>query len=310
MKKYNGYKLLRELSPLDLATILYMLCSAVYIGFGATSLTSMLPHLAIRVLLLVLILGLAVLGIRFNENKALKFIRNLYPLLFLGFFYTETSCMKNIIFSTNFDSYLFNAEQSLWNCQPSLAFSMYLQGEWFNEFMNLCYFSYYIIISLSCIVLFTGKPGSSQKDIFTVIFSFYLYYAIFAVFPVIGPHYYIPTAPEKIPLHFFGKIMRWLIEGYEQPTGAFPSSHVGIALIIARILYQHHKTLFAITLPFVLGICFATVYIKAHYLLDVIAGIISAPVFIIISEKTYAKFLLYGKMEHHPELRLTDKGFN
>ncbi|MCZ8284097.1 MAG: phosphatase PAP2 family protein, partial [Bacteroidia bacterium] len=48
-----------------------------------------------------------------------------------------------------------------------------------------------------------------------------------------------------------------------------------------------------VTLPFVVGICFATVYIKAHYLVDVIAGMISAPVCIVLSRNMYTKLLTY-----------------
>jgi membrane-associated phospholipid phosphatase len=295
VRKRAWYNFRELFSPLDLATISYILLSGIYICFDTAGFKNMLPHFVIRILVLALIISIAALSRKFQSNKVLLFLRNLYPLLFLGFFYPETSCMKNIIFETNLDKYFFDAEQSLWNCQPSVEFSKTLNQGWFNELMNMCYFSYYIIIGLACIVLYFNNTTQSQKSIFIVILSFYMYYLIFAVLPVVGPQYYISDSTVEItPPHFFGKLMHWIITDIEQPTGAFPSSHVGIAVIIAYITYHHLRKLFFIILPFVLGICFATVYIKAHYLVDVIAGIISAPMFIVLSVKIYNKFLSWS----------------
>jgi membrane-associated phospholipid phosphatase len=126
-----------------------------------------------------------------------------------------------------------------------------------------------------------------------VVFSFYLYYVIYAILPVAGPQYYFDTiANEPIPPYFFGKIMHHILLNVEQPTGAFPSSHVGLAIILNYIAFKHLKTLFYISLPFVIGICFATVYLKAHYAVDVLAALISAPIFIWISSLVYNRLLL------------------
>ena len=291
MKKIAGYNFLTFFSPLDLVTVFYALLSGFYMCFSTASFTLLVPHFVTRALILILIVCLSGLAHKFQTNKLVLFLRNLYPLLFLGFFYTETSCLKNIIFSENLDLYFFNAEQSLWNCQPSIEFSRVMGQGWFNELMNLCYFSYYLLISVVCIVLYLKKQSLSQKSIFVVILSFYLYYIIFAILPVVGPQYYLTNLPDTTPPYFFGKLMHHIIVNLEQPTGAFPSSHVGIAIIIAYVAYKHLKKIFFIILPFVVGICFATVYVKAHYVIDVIAGLISAPLFIILSEKIYNKFL-------------------
>ena len=61
----------------------------------------------------------------------------------------------------------------------------------------------------------------------------------------------------------------------EHPTGAFPSSHVGIAVICMILAWQSkNKTLFFSLLPFTILIFLATIYIRAHYAIDVIAGFI------------------------------------
>ena len=68
----------------------------------------------------------------------------------------------------------------------------------------------------------------------------------------------------------------------ERPTAAFPSSHVGISTILMIMAWRGSKKLFACLMPFYLLLCCATVYIQAHYLIDAIAGFISAFVLYVV----------------------------
>ena len=287
--KRKGTDFLTTLSPLDIGTILYVLFSGVYMILGSARLTNMLPHITMRLLILALIVVLTYLSQKF-PNKLILLIKHTYPLLFLSYFYTETYYLKNIIYSGDLDIYFSHAEQYLWGCEPSLQFSKLFPQAWFNEWMNICYFSYYFLTTVICITLYIMEREKSYKGIFIVVFSFYMYYTIYDFLPVVGPQFYFDTmksSPE--PPYFFGKIMRYILLNLEEPTGAFPSSHVGVALILSYVAFKDLKKVFYISFPFVLGICFATVYLKAHYMVDVIGAIISVPVFIAISSFTYNK---------------------
>ncbi len=292
MNKVRPYNFRELFSPLDLLTVSYIFISGVYLCFNHVDLYELLPHLFMRIFILMLIVCLALAYKKWYPQRLIKFVKDLYPLLFLGFFYTETSFMKNIIFSNNFDQWFYNLEQILWHCQPSLQFSRIMNNPWFNELMNICYFSYYPLIGCACILIYFRNPNHAAKAVFTIVCSFYLYYVIFALFPVVGPQFFVnETSPEVIQPYFFGKIMQSIIDNFEQPTGAFPSSHVGIAIIVCYVAFRSFKGLFFLVLPFVIGICFATVYLKAHYVIDVIAGILSVPIFIALSGSLYNKFL-------------------
>jgi membrane-associated phospholipid phosphatase len=86
---------------------------------------------------------------------------------------------------------------------------------------------------------------------------------------------------------FFSKAVKIVQEFGEHPTGAFPSSHVGMALIFLWISRKSSKVMFWILVPFVIVILFATVYIKAHYAVDIIGGILSAPLILFFSIKLW-----------------------
>ena len=74
----------------------------------------------------------------------------------------------------------------------------------------------------------------------------------------------------------------------ERPTAAFPSSHVGIATICMLLAWRtKNKMLLFILLPFYVFLCMATVYIQAHYAIDVIAGLITGVAFYFIFKWLY-----------------------
>ena len=282
-----------SLTPLDIGTIFYVVLSGIYICFGLSYLQDPLPHFLSRFCILLFIPIIIYLAKKY-PNKRILFVRNLYPLVLLSFFYAETGYMKNIIISGNLDVYFSGIDQSIWGFQPSLQFSKTMSQGWFNELMNISYISYYFITAAVCTTIYINETEISYKPIFIVVFSFYLYYIIFDLLPVVGPQFYFDTLThEPVPPYPVGKFMQYLLLNYEEPTGAFPSSHVGLAIILSyvSIKYQKKLTLFLVGLPFVVGICFATVYLKAHYAIDVLGALVTVPLFIMISSYVYDKLL-------------------
>lgn len=63
----------------------------------------------------------------------------------------------------------------------------------------------------------------------------------------------------------------------ERPTAAFPSSHVGVSTILMLLVWSSkNRKLLLFLLPFYVLLCLSTVYIYAHYAIDVLAGWVSA----------------------------------
>ena len=55
------------------------------------------------------------------------------------------------------------------------------------------------------------------------------------------------------------------------------------------------RSFFFVLAPFYVLLCFATVYVQAHYAIDAIAGLVTAPLFYNISHKLY-----YTSFFHRP----------
>ena len=77
----------------------------------------------------------------------------------------------------------------------------------------------------------------------------------------------------------------------ERPTAAFPSSHIGISTVIIILAWRAKKGLFLTLLPFYVLLCCATVYIKAHYLVDAFAGVATGVLFYLLTATIYDKYM-------------------
>lgn len=244
-------------------------------------------------------------------------LRQLLPLALLGFWYPDTHNFSAQL--PNIDHLFAQAEQAIFGCQPALTFCRDFNNLFWCEAFNLGYYSYYMMIAFVPIYSFLYKYPRFEKTVFITICAFFLYYVLYLFIPVAGPQYYFQAIgvdqawagnfpaigdwfryhSELLPTTNHGGPFQWLVEsaqaGGERPTAAFPSSHVGMSTILLILAYKNSRKLFRFFVPFYVLLCAATVYIQAHYVIDVIGGWISAFVFYKISH-----WLYYRRMFHRP----------
>ena len=204
----------------------------------------------------------------------------------------------------NLDHVFAGYEQQLFHMQPALLFSQKISNPVFSELMHLGYASYYPLIALVTLYYFLYRYQEFTRVTFIILASFFIYYVIFILLPVTGPQYYYLAAgvdqiaqghfpnigdyfaahDESLPIPgwkdgFFYQCVASAHAAGERPTAAFPSSHVGVTTILLFLAWHagNRKLLYTL-LPFYVLMCFATVYIQAHYAVDVIGGWISAVV--------------------------------
>ena len=231
--------------------------------------------------------------------KLSAFIRMAVQMAFLAYWYPDTFEFNRLF--PNLDNFFASAEQFLFRCQPSVEFSELCPSMWFSEPFNLGYFAYYPMIAIVTIYYSLFRFEWFEKVSFVLVTSFFIYYLIYILVPVAGPQFYFPAIgmdnvmAQHFPAigdyfnhndillpgpgfdhGFFYNLVEASQEVGERPTAAFPSSHVGISTIIMIMAYRVNKKLCCFLAPFYVLLCCATVYIQAHYLIDVIAGWVSA----------------------------------
>ena len=219
-----------------------------------------------------------------------QLLQNILVFALMTFLYKETAMLNTLIFP-KIDEFLSNLDQTIFNFQPSIEFSKHFNSLFFSELFYFGYFCYYLLPLVVLGILYKFLPQKIEEFGFILISSFLLYYFIFIIIPAEGPQFYFTFPDNYIEAQgIFGNAIKLIQKNGEAPTAAFPSSHVGISWIVIFWLYQNLRKSVKYFLPFVILLMFSTVYIKAHYFVDVVAGFISAPIVFFLTFKFY-KFL-------------------
>nr|WP_321410949.1 phosphatase PAP2 family protein [uncultured Carboxylicivirga sp.] len=277
-----------QLSPLWYVVLAYQLIVTMALVFGDPkyfiSDTFIFPRL--------LIIGALIIRILITKRLS-QFVKDVLDAgavyILLGLFYTETAHL-NTLFYPKIDPYLLRVDQWMFGFQPALIFSEIFNSTIFSELMFMGYFAYYLMPLLALIAIGRVRRIHFQEYAFIIFSSFFIYYIIFIFLPAEGPQFFFSGNDAIIESKgLFGMLVKHIQYAGEAPTAAFPSSHVGISLLILYILQKLRLKLFWWYLPFVMVLLFSTVYIKAHYAVDVIAGMLSMPVVFGLCKWLYQK---------------------
>lgn len=245
--------------------------------------------------------------------------RIIVQMFLLSWWYPDTYELNRLF--PNLDHHFAAYEQWLCGCQPALLFSQAISHPMFSELMHLGYASYFPLIALVSLFYFFFRYKEFDRAVFIILTSFFIYYVIFIFLPVTGPQYYylaagldniaqgiFPNVHDYFATHDQPLPMPGYSDGYfyqcvasahatgERPTAAFPSSHVGITTILMILAWRSRsRPLFWGITPLYILMCLATVYIQAHYVVDVIGGWVSAVVIYAVLQFLYGKICAIKK---------------
>jgi len=218
-------------------------------------------------------------------------------MAWLSWWYPDTYELNRSLH--NLDHLFAQADQWLFGCQPALVLPQRFPQPVVSELLALGYVSYYPLICLVVLYSFFSRYERFTQTVFVIMGSFFLFYVVFDLLPVVGPQFYYEAvgcdqiaqarfpdlgryfydhqASLPVPGHDGGLFYQLLQQAHaagERPTAAFPSSHVGVSVMLLLLALQlRSRRLFWVMLPFVVLMFFATFYIQAHYVVDALAGI-------------------------------------
>jgi membrane-associated phospholipid phosphatase len=276
-----------SLNATDRVTILYNVVLVIFVFIFKTKVAAYGCHLAfnLSVILLVLLLSLgrssSLPKIRTDAGDVIRdmpgpaLLRTLslwYPLILYSLFYYQTGLLNTVVVTRFLDSFFLNLDVRIFGQFPGLFLSGTHGNAFFDEFFHFFYFSYYLIIPLTGILLYRKDIKLFESFVFQLSALFYVCYAIFIFLPVEGP---IPLRNEYYLQHgLFRSIVDFLWAKGETPGSAFPSSHVAVTFLVAWWGSSHFERLRIFYWLTCLFLSIATVYCMFHYAVDVIGGLL------------------------------------
>lgn len=223
---------------------------------------------------------------------ALRFLRGIYPVLLFSYFYLSLYAVNRIVFPGWLDPWFMEIDRRIFGYYPSLVWAQ-RWGHWLTqEFFHLAYFCYYPMIAGLPVFLYFKDRRAFGALIFNLTFVFYCHYAFYSLVPVIGGRY-LPEARDLAHAYRLGpftRLMAFIYNNTEHWGGAFPSSHIAIAIVlsIAALKFSRKLGYAFCAVSFFLAI--STVYCHYHWFIDAVAGVAAGILGYFAAESVRRKF--------------------
>jgi len=289
---------MRSLSPTDFISVCFLFFLTLLNCFFFPS----IPN-AFLFILINCVASFGIIVLSKNELKILRFIYAWYPVILVPLVFKETYGMIHPLWQYDFDDVLIALDWWMFGTNPTQWLHT-ISSPFLTEILQLAYTSYYFLFLLLGMELYRREPKEEFRfAVFCIVYGFFLSYIGYFLVPAVGPRFTLHDFSQldiELPGMFLTNVCREIINAGESiPTNVshpidyvqrdvFPSGHTQLTLIVMFLSKKFHiKTRWIIMIAGALLI-FSTVYLRYHYVVDVLAGLFFMLFTLATAKKIYA----------------------
>jgi membrane-associated phospholipid phosphatase len=176
-----------------------------------------------------------------------------------------------------------------------------------TEVLQIAYSLFYAIFLAVGLELYRADNSRFRYFRFTVVYGFFISYVGYFFLPSVGPRFTLHDFSKidtELPGVLITPALRWFVNIFESITpglsnsiaaaraqrDVFPSGHTMMTLV--AIVFAHRHRLKTRSSMMILGILLivATVYLRYHYVIDIVAGALLAIACLLTSNMIYSWF--------------------
>jgi membrane-associated phospholipid phosphatase len=207
-------------------------------------------------------------------GKTGTFFCHYSPVLFVVLIYESLGNLIQYL-QPDVDLELIQIDFFIFGVHPTLWMEQWIVP-WFTDIMSLAYLSYYFIPVVLIVVLYMkDRTAEFDRALFILVFGYYISFIGYILFPAIGPRYAM-THLYSVPLEgsFITDFIRDTLNILEHnKRDCMPSGHTQIVLMVLFLTYRCERFLFSIFFPIVCGLILSTIYLRYHYVIDILVGV-------------------------------------
>ncbi len=212
-----------------------------------------------------------------SENRIIRIARDFAPFLFVLVIYFNLQDAIFILNPTDIHYTLLKLDGKLFGLQPTV-WAEQLYHPRITDLLSLSYLNYYFMTPILLAILYLkGKTESFRVIMLTIMISYFIGFVCYLLFPASSPYLVIPelyTVDIWQDTSFFSWLTYTIVDmSPHRVRDAFPSMHNAIVLLSIILAYRYHRPYFWIQLPLAAALPFATVYLRYHYVVDIIGAI-------------------------------------
>jgi membrane-associated phospholipid phosphatase len=142
-----------------------------------------------------------------------------------------------------------------------------------SEWLCACYMFYLPLFPLVLGWVFARRDRAPFRELgFALTLTLAVGYFFYTVVPAQGP-LFLDHFDVDLEAYVGQNIKAQLMDRARVPRDCFPSLHTGASLVLLWGAFRHARRLFWAVAPFVVCIPLACVYLRYHYVVDVLAGV-------------------------------------
>lgn len=240
-------------------------------------------------------IGSLILLYAFTNAPLVSLLRRFYVIPIIYLMYDQIHVYVPVVHPMDYDALLIDADRFLFGTDPTVWLAQY-SFPVLTEYLQICYFLFYLLPIMQAIELWK-KGRIEDLDVFArgMAFCYFVSYVAYFALPAIGP---------RFTLHDFGSLnadlpglwlTSWIREvvnvgggvavGMAHPEAVvnrdcMPSGHTMLTLVNIMLGFRfgsRFRWLFVVVGG---SLIISTVYLRYHYVVDVIVGIVMALIFL------------------------------
>ena len=218
-----------------------------------------------------------------------KGLREVVPFLVCILIYTNLHDTIGFVNPHDVHDHLIALDRMLFGVQPCVWAERFITPAR-TELMQFFYWNFFWLApSTSLLLLVSRRLREFRVATMGVVVCFYIGYFLYVALPAAPPRLVLAREFTRnlrgYPHLLSGLSARALELLPVDSRAAFPSLHAAISLAALSYAWRHLRGWFWILLPFVLGLWVSTVYLRHHYVVDLIAGWLLAPLAMAVSPR-------------------------
>jgi membrane-associated phospholipid phosphatase len=218
-----------------------------------------------------------------------------YPLPYVAACYKEMAILIPPIRGHDFDEWASRWDRAFWGTDPTL-WLVARPNAALTEFVQVAYSLFVPAVLLVAYLLWRRRKFTEFRYYaFLIALGFLVSYLGYLSVPVRGPRFWLHDLPPLRGLWLTAALQNTLDRLESAHYDCFPSGHTELTMLACWGSRLVSRKLFYLFLGYTPCIIFATVYLRYHYTIDVLAGALTAFALILVAPHVYTSLEKRGR---------------
>lgn len=266
--------------------LVYCILAVVYYPYVTGASVIILQNLMISVAIAALILVWSISG-----NRLLELMRRLYVIPVIYLMYDQVHSFVRVVHPRDYDDLLIAADRVIFGGDPTHLLAS-ISSPILTEYLQICYMLFYLLPILHAVELWkTGDLERLDQFIRAMTFCYFISYLAYFIMPAVGPRFTLHSyenVDNDLPGLILTPVLRSFVDvgggipiGVTDPVSVvnrdcMPSGHTWLTLVNIIMAFRFGSRSRWIFLVIGGSLIFATVYLRYHYVVDILAGVLLA----------------------------------